>query len=118
MGDWDLLDAGGVDGAGRLLGRGEVPVSSPWFDGHFPSRPVLPGVAMLHAVIELVARASGSDAGRVELRNVRFRQLTGPGAVLAATVSPPVADGRWRFELTSDGAPACSGTLRFAQGTP
>ncbi len=118
MGDWELLEMAGADAAGRLLARGEVPAACPWFDGHFPSRPILPGVAMLDATIELLARASGSDSGRVELCNVRFRQLTGPGAVLAATVSPPAADGRRRFELTSDGAPACSGTLRFVEGTP
>jgi len=118
MGDWDLLDGGRASAAGGLLARGEVPAGSPWFDGHFPSRPVLPGVAMLHAIIELVARGAEPGAGRVELRNVRFRQLTGPGAVLQATVSPPTAEGRRRFELVSDGALACSGTLWLHEGAP
>jgi len=118
MGDWDLLDGGRASAAGGLLARGEVPAGSPWFDGHFPSRAVLPGVAMLHAVIELVAREAGSGARGVVLRNVRFRQLTGPGSVLQVTVSPPTAEGRRRFELLSDGALACSGTLWFREGAP
>jgi hypothetical protein len=71
---------------------------------------------MLHAVIELVAREAGSGARGVVLRNVRFRQLTGP------RVRPPghrVASdrgGRRRFELLSDGALACSGTLCSGRG--
>ncbi|MBN2192088.1 MAG: hypothetical protein JW751_04670 [Polyangiaceae bacterium] len=116
MGDWDLLDPSHPEDGGGLRSQGKVPELSPWFDGHFPDCPILPGVAMLHAMIELLGCDPSVSTERLELRNVRFRQATGPGAALAGTVSPPAADGRRRFELLSNGALACSGVMRPERG--
>lgn len=65
-----------------------------WFEGHFPEAPILPGVAQLL----LVQRALGefcaesrAEARRFSapaaVKNLKFRQMTRPGAVMALTLS-------------------------------
>jgi 3-hydroxymyristoyl/3-hydroxydecanoyl-(acyl carrier protein) dehydratase len=77
--------------------------SGAYFEGHFPGRPILPGVALLAVVLEALAR----DAGRaVTLRGIpsaRLRRPVAPGDALALTVR--ARDGsRVRVDLTRDGA--------------
>lgn len=69
-----------------------VTINEPFFSGHFPGRPVMPGVLMLEALAQttaLLAFHSGapetdSSAGPkiylfVGLENVRFKRLVEPG---------------------------------------
>lgn len=74
--------------AGRLLALAQVPDASPVFEGHFPGRPLLPGVLMT----ETMAQASGylllskmNFAQMPFLMGVdkaRFRDFVGPDATL------------------------------------
>ena len=41
---------------GEVKAHIRVPADSPWFDGHFPDAPVLPGVAQLGMVHDLLCR--------------------------------------------------------------
>ena len=73
----------GVSARGRWRLRGD----EPFFAGHFPGRPTLPGVLMLEAVAQLGAYAvlvSGGEAvGKLPLfggvDRVRFRRQVVPG---------------------------------------
>lgn len=68
--------------------RIEIPEDSPFFAGHFPGQPILPGIAHL----ALVAQALGNPP-LAEVKTLKLRKPVGPGDVLELTVE----DGR--FEL-------------------
>lgn len=50
-----------------------------WFDGHFPSQPILPGVAQLHIAAAMAEEAWGSPATGREMSRVKFRHVMQPG---------------------------------------
>lgn len=84
----------------------EIPASSPWFEGHFPGHPILPGVAQL-ALVE-----SALGAPLAEVRAVKLRRPVGPGEVLELSLGEPDGDGWTRFELRRQGEAVSSGALK------
>lgn len=92
-----------------------VPEDLAYFQGHFPERPVLPGVVQLVTVVraEIAAVAPALGSLRRVLR-LKFRRIVGPGERLrlALTFRP---DGRHvDFVLDRDGDACSAGTLEYA----
>lgn len=91
-----------------------VPAQSQWFGGHFPSGPVLPGVAMLALVEEtlrvFVGQAAAPPVDVVGFRRVRFRHMVLPGATLQVSVRRAKSENAFDFQVDADGTLACSGT--------
>jgi len=92
--------------AERCAARLRFPAACAWFDGHFPNRPVLPGVALLAAVRAVVSRfrwAPAPAARRVTgFGRVRFRQPVGPDQPLRLTLQPSRRGNALRFVITSE----------------
>jgi len=71
----------------RMVATKSVSVGEPFFVGHFPGRPVMPGVLICEALLqvgaELVERASALPLGEPlalrRLERARFRQPVSPG---------------------------------------
>ncbi len=84
----------------------EIPASSPWFEGHFPGHPILPGIAQL-ALVE-----SALGAPLAEVRAVKLRRPVGPGEVLDLSLGDPDGEGWTRFELRREGEAVSSGAGR------
>jgi len=90
-----------------IVARKGVTAGEPFFAGHFPSRPVMPGVliceALAQASVVLVARSHPAPAAGVTLRlrgleRVRFRRPVVPGDILELEVRVSARDAsRWRF---------------------
>lgn len=73
----------------RARGRWRLRGDEPFFEGHFPGVPTVPGVLMCEAIAQLGAVALLSDdryAGRLPLfggmDRARFRRQVGPGDTL------------------------------------
>ena len=49
------------------------------FQGHFPGRPVVPGVCLIQITREIVGRALHEDFDITEASNVKFLQVIDPG---------------------------------------
>lgn len=74
------------------IGIKNVTVNEPQFTGHFPDRPVFPGVLMIEAMAQtagvLVVSARGSDDAAVRsvlfttIDKAKFRKPVGPGDTL------------------------------------
>lgn len=99
-----------VDAAGTAEALLAVPAQAPFFNDHFPRRPVFPATLMLDAQIGVamgLARESGAwpqDTRLVPLRmtHVKVRSFTAPGSTLRlrAEMRDP-ADGEATFMLTA-----------------
>lgn len=111
---YDLSVREGPDAEG-LYADVYVPADSRWFDGHFPDRPVLPGVAQLSMVFELVAKTF-SHALRVRaVSRVRFKQMILPeDRLIVVAVPKPEQQGVYAFRIIKNDILACSGSMTVA----
>ena len=105
-----------VDPAGRITARRHVPADEPFFAGHFPALPVVPGVFVVEALAECVRRVLGPGTRLTSAPLVRFRRRVNPGDTLELAAIPAGGSGnRRRFEAVAavDGRPAVQATLEF-----
>jgi 3-hydroxymyristoyl/3-hydroxydecanoyl-(acyl carrier protein) dehydratase len=98
-----------------------VEPESPWFDGHFPQRRILPGLGMLALVVQVTRQALGLEGLRLErVLKARFKGLVVPGQRLhvAVSLADPSTDGsrRVRFELQRGAESIGQGTLEVCPG--
>ncbi len=59
---------------------------SRYFDGHFPGRPILPGVAELHLILGMLGGEGGAPVALRAIPHARLRQLVVPGDRLDLSV--------------------------------
>lgn len=93
----------------RVLALKNVTINEPFFVGHFPQRPVMPGVLILEAMAQAAALLSLESAG-VEIDektlvyfaaidNARFKRPVEPGDQLILDVSVArMRAGLWKFD--------------------
>ena len=75
-----------IEGEQKIVGLKNVTVNEPYFQGHFPGHPIMPGVLQLEAMAQvagiLMLRA-GENAGKVayfmSANNVKWRKPVRPG---------------------------------------
>ena len=86
-----------------------VAADHPAYAGHFPGRPILPGVVVLAEALDAIARATGRPAEAWQLASVKFLQPVGPGTALVLAHS---ASGTGlRFEVRAGERVIASGQL-------
>ena len=100
----------------RIVARKMVTRNEPFFDGHFPGHPVMPGVLIIEALAQagvlLGARAGRFDPAKhvvyfMGLNEVKFRKPVVPGDLLQLEVKPlriGAAVWKLRGEAKVDGA--------------
>jgi len=89
-----------------------VPPESPWFSGHFPGNPILPGVAQLGMVLDALRHAFDDSLRVVEVSRVRFKQMVLPGDRLVVTAEArPNKVGSYTFRITKGDELVCNGTM-------
>ncbi|MCC7326890.1 MAG: 3-hydroxyacyl-ACP dehydratase FabZ [Burkholderiales bacterium] len=71
----------------RATGRKYVTTNEPFFQGHFPAYPVMPGVLVLEALIQLSTLLAASSGQRapgtvVTVDAMRFKRQVIPGDIL------------------------------------
>ncbi len=109
---------GSRDGA-RIETTCRVAPDHPAFAGHFPGRPVWPGVALLAEVYEAVRHSKGlaSALGNApQLQSVKFLAPVGPGAELTLFLQPQPQG--CDFEIRCAAATVARGRLRASAAVP
>jgi predicted hotdog family 3-hydroxylacyl-ACP dehydratase len=92
-----------------------VPSGGAYFEGHFPGRPILPGVAEIALTLEALARETRADMALRGIAYTRLRQVVVPGdrLELAARTGD---GGRLRVDLKRAGVLVANG--EFLLGAP
>lgn len=77
-----------------------IPADHPSLPGHFPGRPLVPGVVVLDRVMEAIEARDGALPAGLRLPQVKFLQPLLPGEV--ARVELDGGAPRWRFRVLRD----------------
>jgi len=83
------LTLGAEAGEARVRFAGTDPV----FVGHFPQAPVLPGVVLIDAAVEIVSRVMKQSLRLKRLANVKFCSAVRPDEEIGFTFKAAPADG-------------------------
>lgn len=98
----------------------DIPADGPWFEGHFPGKPILPGVAELALAIAALRQETGKPLPLRRVGFARLRHLVLPGDRLELSTHESAGaeaeTARLRFELQRDGVLVANG--EFVIGTP
>ncbi len=114
--NWHHLDRVPTDSpSGEMTGIGWVDAESNWFDGHFPEMPVLPGIAQLAMVQEIISGAMGKTVAVSGIRRIRFKRKIGPGERFTVAVSPMTKPNAFSFRILAEAEVACTGTLLIGE---
>ena len=108
----------------RVVARREVRADDPWFAGHFPGRPVMPGVLIVEAMAQtgaVAVLAEEENRGKIAffagIDDCRFKRVVEPGDTLVLTceidqVRGPIGRGKATAHVGEQRA--ARGTLTFA----
>ena len=109
-----------------------VTINEPFFPGHFPQKPLMPGVLIIEAMAQsaaLLGELSGAESHEAEgvlyylvgVDNARFRRIVEPGDQLIIDVTfQTVRRNIWKFSAVAsvDGAEVASADLLTTVSDP
>lgn len=112
----------------KLIGIKNVSYNEPYFPGHFPKRPVMPGVLILEALAQATGILAFRTVGKIPddkslyyfvgIDKARFKQPVQPGDQLQLEVEyVRQMRGIWKFNGRAlvDGKVVCSAELMCAE---
>jgi len=89
-----------------------VAADHPAYAGHFPGRPILPGVVLLDEALIALAAVQGMATASGEIKSAKFLSPVQPGENLRLDYSS-TAVGIFRFELKAAERVVASGIVAF-----
>lgn len=92
-----------------------IAADHPSLPGHFPGRPLVPGVVMLDRVLDAIEAHAGVGLGVLQLPQVKFLQPLLPAE--AARVEIDGEAPRWRFKVWRDDTLLASGEVVAGEPT-
>ena len=102
---------------GEIRAQVAVKDDSPWFSGHFPDNPILPGIAQLNMVGDIIARARQESLYIKHLNRVKFKKIVRPGTQLEIHAAATDTPGRYTFRITHESQDVCSGMMALDENT-
>lgn len=99
----------------ELTARVTTDDDSPWFFGHFPGDPILPGIAQLEMIADLIAASREDKPCMTGLSRVKFKKIVRPGELLDIHAACGNKKDYYAFRISSGDEEVCSGMMRFAQ---
>ncbi|OOG48246.1 3-hydroxyacyl-ACP dehydratase [Polaromonas sp. A23] len=87
----------------------------PAFAGHFPGKPMVPGVLLLDAALHAAQAGSSRGPGaawRCQIGSAKFLSPVLPGETLVISCTP-TKGGHVRFDISGQGRQVATGTFTF-----
>ena len=107
----------------KIVAQKNVTVNEPFFQGHFPQEPIMPGVLQLEAIAQagaIVVLSKPENKGKLAIfagaSNVKWKRIVRPGDVLDINVELLKMRGSFGFAkgiITVDGEVACQAEIAF-----
>lgn len=112
----------------KAVGIKNVTANEPFFQGHFPGNPIMPGVLIVEALAQTGCVAilmQDGNKGKLGLftgiESIKFRRQVVPGDTLrleAEVIAFKMGMGKAKVHATVDGHTAAEGEIRFAVADP
>jgi len=117
---WHVMIDSREEGPDTLVAEFEIRADSPWFAGHFPDQPILPGVAILAMAAETIRFFAGMRRQKVRiagLKRVRFKLPIKPQDPVTIEVSREGAEktAAYLFQVRVREEIACTGVMLTEQ---
>jgi 3-hydroxyacyl-[acyl-carrier-protein] dehydratase len=114
---WNAVSDSAIEHAGPLMKRRcaiTISANHPALAGHFPGRPIVPGVVLLDEAAHAIAAAMALEPATLwRADRVKFLLPAPPGDLLILEWEP-TAGGKFSFAIECAGKPVAKGTLHQA----
>ncbi|MCX5899183.1 MAG: hypothetical protein NTX06_00350 [Proteobacteria bacterium] len=113
---WHTLECGSGDEPDRVEALATAPWGSPWFDGHFPGQPILPGIAMIAMAFDAAREKEAREGNCIRLKavkRVRFKKPVRPDELFTLALKREQKESgvSYSFTVLLAGEAACTGIL-------
>jgi len=110
---YTLIGSKNIPDGDEISARFRVNSDSPWFEGHFPDDPVLPGIAQLGMVIDLISSAESQKISLTGLSRGKFKRIVRPDDLLEINACKNSKKKQYTFKITCTNEEVCTGIIRF-----
>ena len=86
-------------------------IELPWFDGHFPGQPILPGLSQVHIATRLAENIWGVAPASMKVSRLKFHRVTQPGEAIHLTLSFNPDSQRISFKFRFGDTLVSTGTI-------
>jgi len=119
---WNLLKDVKRIASNTLEAQVCVPENCIWFTGHFPGEPILPGIALVHTVYEIIQRDAqdrGESVRISSLKRIRFTGPVRPGETLLLNLTSEdlKTERLYNFKVVLEEKIICSGQVAAVKKT-
>ncbi len=124
----DKVIEANVEKGGYVIAVKNVTCNEPYFQGHFPQAPIMPGVLILEALAQtggILVRLQGKDHGKIALflgvKEAKFRSPVIPGDVLTLKceeIHITTKAGKVKATASVEGRIVVEAELSFALADP
>jgi 3-hydroxymyristoyl/3-hydroxydecanoyl-(acyl carrier protein) dehydratase len=109
---WYSLRNTDLISSNEIIMEAAVGPDSPWFSGHFPGEPILPGIAQLAMALDAIKKLNQKNLRISGVKRIRFKQVIRPDDKLRITVAPHKKDAlSYLFRIMVNGELASNGIL-------
>jgi 3-hydroxymyristoyl/3-hydroxydecanoyl-(acyl carrier protein) dehydratase len=98
----------------------KIPPESPWFIGHFPNDPIVPGIALISLVVDAVKYYEEKRDNPIRIsgvKRVRFKKALRPDDLLSITINQENKGQNlvYSFKVLLKEEIACTGIISVEQ---
>ncbi|OGP91240.1 MAG: hypothetical protein A2031_10325 [Deltaproteobacteria bacterium RBG_19FT_COMBO_43_11] len=113
---WNLLKEVNTGKSNEIEALAYASMDSPWFSGHFPGEPILPGIALVHMAEQAIQQHADNRGEQVQiyaLKRIRFVQPVRPGETISINISSEEVGEEilFSFKATNKEDIVCSGVI-------